>query len=191
MLVSQSPTVWGTFIRDYSIHAAILLVFIWLIRPKKSVLGQELLAGSISIRTHAGMRVLAAGVGVLGFFFTLLCLALLQSPDGIEWGVVVPCMLMSIGMLLWVWKAFTFRIEADQTGIRYKAAFRRVLATWQDLESIQFKSHPGVYIIATRAGGIPVATTLENVPLLFKLVQLNRPDLFQGSQASPIVPVNE
>lgn len=191
LMDSNSPSVWGTFIRDYSIHAGFLMLFVWLLRPKKSILGPALLSDAISIRTHLGMRILAGAIGLLDLLFAFICFALFMNPDGIEWGVALPCSLITLGMLFWVWKVFTFRIEADAQGLRYSSAFRKVVASWADLVGIQFKNHPGVYLVTTSKGGIPIATTLDHVPLLLKLMQQHRPDLFSGARAIPVAPVSE
>ncbi len=191
LMDNTAPSVWGTLIRDYSIHAGFLLLFVWLLRPKKSILGQALLSDAITIRTHLGMRILAGAIGLLGILFSFMCFALFMNPDGVEWGVALPCSLITLGMLFWVWKVFTFRIEADAQGLRYSAALRRVVANWSDLAAIQFKARPGMYLVSTSKGGIPIATTLDHVPLLLKLVEKYRPDLFSGAQATPLAPVSD
>ncbi|MBK8726474.1 MAG: hypothetical protein IPL96_10655 [Holophagaceae bacterium] len=189
--VQGTAAVLKKFVQEFWIHAAILLVFVWLLRPRKSILGDELTGDSVSLRTHGGMRVLAAGVGVLGAFFLLISLALFQDPEGINWATALPCTLISLGMLVWVWKAFSFRIEAGLAGIRYTAAFHKVIAEWSDVESVAWAPRSSAHVVKTRLGSIPVASNLEKVPLLMKMIERHRPDLFKGATVNPIIPAKD
>ena len=177
-----------TFLHDYSIHSAILLLFIWLLRPRKSILGEELTSDVVCLKTHTGMRVLAGFVGILGLFFLLISAALYANPDGIEWGTAIPCTLFSLGILYWVVKVFTFRIEANSQGLRYSAAAKNVLAQWSELKSITWKERRVCHVIDTQNGSFPVSAHLEGAILLFKMIQKHRPDLISIGYADSISP---
>lgn len=169
---------------QHAIQAAILALFAWLIRPKRR-LGDGG-SGACSLRSHWGMRVLAVLVGLLGVFLLLLSGTMFLDPEGIPWGQALACTGLSLGVLYWVARVFSLRVEADARGVRYAAGFRKVEADWGSVEAVDWNPRAGCHRVRTRRGSFPVSSSLEGAGAFLGLCARHRPDLRLEGPGIPV-----
>jgi len=171
-------------ILQYAIHAALLGIFGWLIRPKKRL--GDAGTGACSLKSHGGMRVLAGLVGLLGVFLLLLSGTFFLDQDGIQWGQGLACTGLSLGVLYWVARVFSLRVEADARGLRYGCGFRKVEADWGAVEAIDWDPRGACHRVRTRGGSFPVSASLEGTGTFLAICARHRPDLRMEGPGIPV-----